>query len=163
MWEKCTYTTAKKHSLDEHNWQVHRGPRIFPLELIESWTSDVSFCQCSTWMPLLMRKSSIQALSVWAMFQCHNSTGTISCLGGRANLHPTSIKIIEKIFSLSVFGATFPNPTEMRPVKQTNIFWALRPTASVFNGIWIKQIGAMVFVSNLDKVSLKKLIPTMNI
>ena len=31
------------------------------------------------------------------------------------------------------------------------------------NGIWIKQIGAMVLLFNLDKVSLKKLVPTMNI
>jgi hypothetical protein len=35
-----------------------------------------------------------------------------------SNLHPISIRRIEKIFSLSVFGATFPNPTEIRPVKQ---------------------------------------------
>ena len=37
------------------------------------------------------------------------------------------------------------------------------PTASIFYGIWIKQIGAMVFIFNLDKVLLKKLFPTMNI
>ena len=37
------------------------------------------------------------------------------------------------------------------------------PTDSIFYGIWIKQIGAMVFIFNLDKVSLKKLFPTMNI
>ena len=37
------------------------------------------------------------------------------------------------------------------------------PTASIFNGIRIKQSGAMVFILNLDKVSLKKLFPTMNI
>ena len=37
------------------------------------------------------------------------------------------------------------------------------PTASIFYGIWIKQIGAMVFLSNLDEVSLKKLFSTMNI
>ena len=36
-------------------------------------------------------------------------------------------------------------------------------TASIFYGIWIKQSSAMVFVFNLDKVSLKKLFPTMNI
>ena len=33
----------------------------------------------------------------------------------------------------------------------------------IFYGIWIKQSGAMVFIFNLDKVSLKKLFPTMNI
>ena len=37
------------------------------------------------------------------------------------------------------------------------------PTASIFNGIWIKQSGAMVFMFSFDKVSLKKLFPTMNI
>ena len=37
------------------------------------------------------------------------------------------------------------------------------PTATIFYGIWIKQSGAMVFIVNLDKVSLKKLFPTMNI
>ena len=33
----------------------------------------------------------------------------------------------------------------------------------IFYGIWIAQSGAMVFIFNLDKVSLKKLFPTMNI
>ena len=37
------------------------------------------------------------------------------------------------------------------------------PTASIFYGIWIKPSGAMVCIFNLDKVSLKKLFPTMNI
>ena len=37
------------------------------------------------------------------------------------------------------------------------------PTASIFYGIWIKQSDAMVFIFNLDKVSPKKLFPTMNI
>ena len=37
------------------------------------------------------------------------------------------------------------------------------PTASIFYGIWIKQSRAMVFIFNLDKISLKKLFPTMNI
>ena len=37
------------------------------------------------------------------------------------------------------------------------------PKASIFHGIWIKQSGAIVFIFNLDKVSLKKLFPTMNI
>ena len=37
------------------------------------------------------------------------------------------------------------------------------PTASIFDGIRIKQSGAMVFICNLDKVLLKKLFPTMNI
>ena len=36
------------------------------------------------------------------------------------------------------------------------------PTASIFYGIWITKSGAMVFILNLDKVSLKKLFPTMN-
>ena len=36
----------------------------------------------------------------------------------RPNLHPTNIRIMENIFSLSVLGATFPNPTEISPVKQ---------------------------------------------
>ena len=36
-------------------------------------------------------------------------------------------------------------------------------TAIILYGIWIKQSGAMVFIFNLDKVSPKKLIPTMNI
>ena len=36
-------------------------------------------------------------------------------------------------------------------------------TASIFDGILIKQSGPMVFILNLDKVSLKKLFPTMNI
>ena len=34
------------------------------------------------------------------------------------HLHPTSMRIIEKIFSLSVLGATLPKPTEISPVKQ---------------------------------------------
>ena len=33
----------------------------------------------------------------------------------------------------------------------------------VFYGIWITQSGAMVFILNLDNISLKKLFPTMNI
>ena len=37
------------------------------------------------------------------------------------------------------------------------------PTASIFYGIWIIQSGATVFILNLDKISLKKLFPTMNI
>ena len=37
------------------------------------------------------------------------------------------------------------------------------PTASIFYGIWITKSGTMVFILNLDKVSLKKLFPTMNI
>ena len=37
------------------------------------------------------------------------------------------------------------------------------PTASIFYGIWIIQSDAMVFKLNLDKISLKKLFPTMNI
>ena len=37
------------------------------------------------------------------------------------------------------------------------------PTASIFYGILITQSGAMVFILNLDKVSPKKLFPTMNI
>ena len=36
-------------------------------------------------------------------------------------------------------------------------------TASIFYGKWIKQSVAMVFIFNLDKLSLKKLFPTMNI
>ena len=35
--------------------------------------------------------------------------------------------------------------------------------ASIFYGIWIKQSSAMVFISNLNKISIKKLFPTMNI
>ena len=34
---------------------------------------------------------------------------------------------------------------------------------AIFYGIWIKQIGATVFIFNLDNVLLKKLFPTMNI
>ena len=34
---------------------------------------------------------------------------------------------------------------------------------SIFYGIWIKQSLAMVFIFNLDKLSLKTLFPTMNI
>ena len=37
------------------------------------------------------------------------------------------------------------------------------PMASIFYKIWIEQSGAMVFILNLDKISLKKLFPTMNI
>ena len=37
------------------------------------------------------------------------------------------------------------------------------PTASIFHGIKITKSGAMVCILNLDKVSLKKLFPTMNI
>ena len=37
------------------------------------------------------------------------------------------------------------------------------PTASSFYGNWILQGGAMVFILNLDNISLKKLFPTMNI
>ena len=37
------------------------------------------------------------------------------------------------------------------------------PTASIFYGIWINQSVAMVFIFNLDNLSLKKLFPTMNI
>lgn len=33
------------------------------------------------------------------------------------NLHPMSITIIVNIFSASVFGATLPNPTEVRLLK----------------------------------------------
>ena len=36
-------------------------------------------------------------------------------------------------------------------------------TASISYGIWTKQSSAMVFLLNLDKVSLKKLFPMMNI
>ena len=43
------------------------------------------------------------------------------------------------------------------------VLWALRPMASIFYRIWIKQSVAMVFIFILDKVSLKKLFPTMNI
>ena len=42
---------------------------------------------------------------------------TCMLLYGR-NLQPTSMRMIEKIFSLSVLGATLPKPTEMSPVKQ---------------------------------------------
>ena len=34
------------------------------------------------------------------------------------NLHPSSIMTIVYSFSASVFGATLPNPTDIRPVKQ---------------------------------------------
>ena len=37
------------------------------------------------------------------------------------------------------------------------------PTASIFYGIWIRQSSAMAFIWDLDKISLKKLFPTMNI
>ena len=37
------------------------------------------------------------------------------------------------------------------------------PRANIFNDLWIKQSGAIVFIFNLDKVLLKKLFPTMNI
>ena len=37
------------------------------------------------------------------------------------------------------------------------------PTASILYRIWITKSGAMVFILNLDKVSLKKLFPMMNI
>ena len=37
------------------------------------------------------------------------------------------------------------------------------PKACTFYEIWIKECGAMVFIFNLDKVSLKKRFPTMNI
>ena len=33
----------------------------------------------------------------------------------------------------------------------------------VFYGIWIKQSSAMIFTFNLDKVLLKKLLPTIQI
>ena len=32
--------------------------------------------------------------------------------------HPNSMRIMANIISLSVLGATLPNPTETRPVKQ---------------------------------------------
>ena len=48
------------------------------------------------------------------------------------------------------------------PGKKSAILWAYGPTASIFCGIWIKQSVAMVSIFNLDKVSLKKLFPTMN-
>ena len=35
--------------------------------------------------------------------------------------------------------------------------------ANIFIEIWIKQSRSMVFIFNIDKVSLKKLFPTMNI
>ena len=38
-----------------------------------------------------------------------------------------------------------------------------RNQSYIFYGIWIRQSGVMVFVLNLDKISLKKLFPTMNI
>ena len=37
------------------------------------------------------------------------------------------------------------------------------PTATIFYGICIRQSGAMVFILNLDNISLKKLFPTMHI
>ena len=64
-------------------------------------------------------KSSIQVLcSSESCFCAITLLGLGVAREGVQNLHPTNIRIIEKIFSLSVFGATFPNPTEMRPVKQ---------------------------------------------
>lgn len=35
----------------------------------------------------------------------------------KVNLHPTNITHIVKIFSVSVFGATLPNPTEVKDVN----------------------------------------------
>ena len=35
----------------------------------------------------------------------------------RFHLHPTSITQTVKIFSVSVLGATFPNPTDVKEVK----------------------------------------------
>lgn len=35
----------------------------------------------------------------------------------KVNLHPTNITHIVKIFSASVFGATLPNPTEVKDVN----------------------------------------------
>ena len=42
------------------------------------------------------------------------------------------------------------------------LWWTKLNNIDIFYGIWIKQSGAMVFILNLDKVSLKKLFPTMN-
>ena len=44
-----------------------------------------------------------------------------------------------------------------------SIIVANTATASIFYGIWIIESGATVFTLNLDKISLKKLFPTMNI
>ena len=52
---------------------------------------------------------------------------------------------------------------EMSPPKIHLYCGPNGPTASIFYGIWIIQSGPMVFIFNLDKVSLKKLFPTMNI
>ena len=49
------------------------------------------------------------------------------------------------------------------PSGKSAILWAYGPTASIFYGIWIIQSGPMVFIFNLDNISLKQLFPTMNI
>ena len=46
--------------------------------------------------------------------------------------------------------------------KKKNIV-GLRHYGQNFYEIWLAQSGAMVFILNLDKLSLKKLFPTMNI
>ena len=63
---------------------------------------------------------------------------TVSCRQAVfQNLHPTSIRIMENIFSLSVLGATLPNPTEISPVKQKYRLvqyrlWKYHPIISFF-------------------------------
>lgn len=53
--------------------------------------------------------------------KCLNKEGFVygykSYLTNKVNLHPTNITHIVKIFSASVFGATLPNPTEVKEVN----------------------------------------------
>ena len=64
------------------------------------------------------------------------------------------------IFLLLAEGKLIQNCKEVKLLMNNSVF---RPTASIFYRIWIEQSGVMVFILNLDKISLKKLFPTMNI
>ena len=48
-------------------------------------------------------------------------------------------------------------------LRRTYLVTAIRLAFLMRYGIWIKQSVGMVFIFNLDKLSLKKLFPTMNI
>ena len=64
--------------------------------------------------------------------------------------------LIQSIFDVFRVFWLFQCVTELGALDNFSV-------VDMVNGIWIKQSGAMVFIFNVDKVSLKKPFPTMNI
>ena len=131
----------------EHTRQITR-----PSNHILSFQTEIFLLKALTWPTSLPPSTYITSWGDFTSFLLTTSDSGLA-LSGR--------KLVETTASLST-----PQVGQLFSSCQAKSQLYCEPngsTASIFYGIWITQSGTMVFILNLDKVSLKKLFPTMNI